>query len=141
MATKDATKTAAGAGGVYTPGSPYRSAKNVIDFATFGIGASGADTVNVLPMKKGEFVQAVYMRIESPAGAGVTIKLDDSRTGGGAVLAATAADTAVGTTTKAAGAAAGACGTTDGFLTMTTGAAVAAAAGKVTVYAVIGNAF
>lgn len=141
MTTKDATANAAGGGTTYRPSSPYRSAKITVDLGEYALAASGGDTLNLIPINKGEFVHAAYFRVDSPSDSGVTLKIDDDRTGGGAILGATAADSAAGTTSAASGAGVGKVGTTDGNLTMTTGAAVATTQGKVTVYAIIGEAF
>lgn len=141
MSTKDATANAAGGGTTYRPSSPYRSAKVTIDLGEYTIAASGGDTVKAIPLNAGEFVHAAYFRVDEAADTGVTLKVDDNRTGGGAILGATAADSTAGTTTAAAGAGVGKVGSTDGHLTMTTVAAVATTKGKATIYAIIGEAF
>lgn len=139
MSTKDASKLATGGETVYQPGSPFRSARITVDLGEYALAASGADTLNTIPLAAGEFVHAAYLRVDVVTDAGVTLRADDSRTGGGAVVAATAGDALA--TTLGAGAGVGKVGSDAGYLTVKTVAIVATTKGKVTLYAIIGSAF
>lgn len=142
MAVKDASATA-NAGHVMKAGvSPYESRYNVVDFSKFNLAANNADQLNVMPLAAGEFVQAAYIRIESPStNTGVTIQLIDSRVPD-AIVASVAGDAAAGTVDKGAGVGLGVTAATDGYLQLEDShATVALNTGIVSVYAVIGLAW
>lgn len=146
MALKDATSTSGKGAGGYEPCSPFVARVNTIDYSVYGIGASGADNVNIMPMGLNEYVNAFVMKTNTAGNATATVKVTDTRTGvagAGAVLAAAAADAAAGTVVAGAGAAigiaSGLAATTTGFLQLTTVAAVALTGGNHTFYAVIGK--
>src|SRR5437868_14645851 len=102
MSTKDIS-TSFNAGNVaYQPWSPTESRANKINFAATSIGASGTDTVHLLPLNPGEVLLYAFLRVDVPGNASTTVTLTDSRNAG-AVLAASAADAAANTVYKGAG--------------------------------------
>jgi len=138
MSTKDVSTTASLGAVPYVPSSPYTPRYNTVNFAVTTIGASGADTVHVMPLAAGEYVKDAYLKITGAGNASTTIKLTDSRNSG-AILAASAADAAAGTVYQSAGAGLGGYSNTAGYLDLTTVAAFALNQGSCSVFAVIGT--
>jgi hypothetical protein len=141
MATKNATASATNGHVLWDSTNPYTARSNTVDFSAYGIGASGADVVELFPLNPGETVHMCHLRITTGStNTGATVSLADSRTGD-AILAASAADATAGTDYKAIGAGLDVYSATAGFLTMTTVAAVALTNGQVEVYAIISKAY
>lgn len=146
MAAKDATAQHGKGSGGYEPSSPFTVRVNTIDWSVYGLGASGADTLNLCPMNVNEYVNSFAMKTVVAGTASCTIKVTDTRTGvagAGAILAAAALDATAGTVVAGAGAslglASGLAATTTGFLQATTVAAFAVSAGQHAFFAVIGK--